>query len=327
MSAEDKREARRQRILERSGDRLSRITNTGRGDGYVGLDTKPVPAPRTEPSGPSEESSVTPSLLQPTAKPDEALGSFTKPDGDPLAAMMAAMQGSSSQAGADPMAMFQQLLGQTAGAAGDPHAMPAVPEVSAATLRRAERLDRRMRLVQTTVILLFAFFVVFGSIFSPAPEGIAGRALDTPAVAAFAEHTYRKQWASLAQQYTPMSAWLSTDDPSVFPWGALRTPLDYLQPYIGKAAHPANLPSWPIFWVFFSLEAGLQGIRIALQQQLPAAPPTGVGSVLSMWAPGVVPYLAPLLSVVSLLSSLVDDLCILLFAIGLGVLFCHVQSS
>ena len=32
--AEAKREARRRRILERGGDRLSRITNTGRGSDY-----------------------------------------------------------------------------------------------------------------------------------------------------------------------------------------------------------------------------------------------------------------------------------------------------
>ena len=46
MSAEEKRQARRKRILERGGDRLSRITSTGRGEDYEGLDATPIQAKR-----------------------------------------------------------------------------------------------------------------------------------------------------------------------------------------------------------------------------------------------------------------------------------------
>ncbi|WFD03761.1 hypothetical protein MOBT1_002455 [Malassezia obtusa] len=303
MSAEDKREARRKRILERGGDRLSRITNTGRGEGYVGLDSEPVRVPKRDDPAPA-----------PAA--DAASGA------NAFAEMLAAMRGK-GPAGQDPMAFMQNLLSQSASAAGEPHAMPSVPEVSPATLRRAERLDRRMRLVQTSVVLLFSLYIVFGSILAEAPPGILGRLFPTRAVEHHVGHSYRRQWASLAQQYTPMSAWISAEDPSVFPWGALRTPLDYLSPYLGAAVHPANLPRWPVFWVFFTLEIALLGVRIAMQQQLPAAPPTGLGSVLAVWAPNAVEFATPLLSAVSLVSALVDDLAILLFAIGAGVLFCH----
>ena len=71
---------------------------------------------------------------------------------------------------------------------------------------------------------------------------------------------------------------------------------------------------------------GLQGVRIAMLQRAPVSLPGTLDSVVSMYAPGVRSLLTPLLTMGSLASSLVDDLCILLFAIGLGVLFCHVWT-
>ncbi|WFC97181.1 hypothetical protein MBRA1_003847 [Malassezia brasiliensis] len=323
MSAEDKREARRKRILERGGDRLSRITHTGRGEGYVGLDATPVQVPKHNDSPEAEPKALAEAARTAAAAPAGADANVTKRSGDPFAEMMAAMQGKSAGT-QDPMALMQELLGRTAGAASDPHAMPSVPDVPAATLRRAERLDRRMRLVQSTIVLLFSLYIVFGSIFSEAPPGILGRLFPTAAaVQAHEAHTYRRQWAALAQHFVPISEWISVEDPSVFPWGALRSPLDALHPSLGAALHPANLPRWPVFWVFFTMEVALVGMRIAVQQQLPAAPPTGLGSVVRLWAPALVEFVTPLLSAVSVASALVDDLCILLFAIGAGVLFCQ----
>ena len=57
---------------------------------------------------------------------------------------------------------------------------------------------------------------------------------------------------------------------------------------------------------------------------MPAAAPAGISSVLSLYAPSLGPLLAPAMSCLSLASALLDDLCILLFAIGTGVLFCHI---
>ena len=143
----------------------------------------------------------------------------------------------------------------------------------------------------------------------------------------FSRESFQKQWASLAWEYTPISAWLSKDDPSVFPWGALRTPLDSLRPYIGHETLGKELPSWPIFWVFVSMEMGLQGVRLAMLQRMPVSLPGGLKSVISVYAPGIQRLLTPALTLLSLASSLVDDLCILLFAIGTGVLFCHVRTD
>ncbi|KAI3623432.1 hypothetical protein CBS14141_003693 [Malassezia furfur] len=313
MSAEDKREARRKRILERGGDRLSRITHTGRGEGYVGLDATPVQARKHDDPPEVGARGRRTRQTRPARAAAAARGAdahVTKRPGDPFAEMMAAVQGKScSAARRAPPATRTRCR--------------ACRRVPAATLRRAERLDRRLRLVQSTVVLLFALYIVFGSIVSEAPPGILGRLFPTAAVEAHEAHTYRQQWAALAQRFVPISEWISVEDPSVFPWGALRSPLDALHPALGAALHPANLPRWPVFWVFFTMEVALVGMRIAMQQQLPAAPPTGLGSVLRLWAPGLVEFVTPLLSVASVASALVDDLCILLFAIGAGVLFCH----
>ena len=65
---------------------------------------------------------------------------------------------------------------------------------------------------------------------------------------------------------------------------------------------------------------------VAMLQRAPVSLPGTLDSVVSMYAPGVRSLLTPLLTMGSLASSLVDDLCILLFAIGLGVLFCHVWT-
>ncbi|WFC97529.1 hypothetical protein MYAM1_000243 [Malassezia yamatoensis] len=328
MSAEDKREARRKRILERGGDRLSRITSTGRGEDYEGLDSTPVKAKKFDdpPDVPIHESFSTGVADKNQGGVMHGNMSSSSTDASvgqqPLAEMFAAMQGRSSS-GMDPMATMQQLMNRTSDAADHPHAMPSVSNVSPAVLQRAERLDRRMRLVQTSIVIAFSVFLVFGSIFNESPPGILGRLFPTAAVEAYEHQSYRKQWASLAYHYTPISAWSSVDDPSLLPWGALRSPMDSLRPYLGSALHPSSLPQWPVFWVFATMEIALIGVRIALQQQLPASPPTGLGSVLSLWAPGLVEFVTPLIAVMSLVSSLIDDLCILLFVIGMGVLFCH----
>lgn len=324
--AEAKREARRRRILERGGDRLSRITNTGRGSDYDVLDATPVP--------PKPQSSARAEPADGPADAAPAIGGEGAPGGeDALSAMLASLQGQRGDAptrGEDPMAMMSRLLGGGMEAASTPTAAPAVPEATAADLRRTEQFDRRLRLVQATIVLVFAAYVVVGSILSPTAEtGLTGRALEGDAAHAFARHAFYEQWASLARRPTAINAWLSGSDPAVMPWGALRTPFDWLQPHLGKYV-PLNterLPAWPVFWVFLSMEMALQGVRVVMLQRLPAAPATGVGHVLSLYAPGLVPYVTPLLSAVSLGGALLDDLCILLFVIGVGVLYCNWRVS
>lgn len=343
-----KREARKRRILEKSRDRLSRITNTGRGKDYEGLDTKPIPA---MPSPGISDTADT--LTGPT--PSAALKNEEPPAhdaSDPFTSMMAAMQsrmgaqeqGSGASRGADgsndsnmpsdPMALMQQLLSGSgmqqpgamnngAGDASNPQTMVQVKEA-----RRIERSVRRVKLLQATLVFLFAFYIVFSSIFSHAHDtGLTGRSIPTESMSEFSRESFQKQWASLAWEYTPISAWLSKDDPSVFPWGALRTPLDSLRPYIGHETLGKELPSWPIFWVFVSMEMGLQGVRLAMLQRMPVSLPGGLKSVISVYAPSIQRLLTPALTLLSLASSLVDDLCILLFAIGTGVLFCHVRTD
>ena len=75
------------------------------------------------------------------------------------------------------------------------------------------------------------------------------------------------------------------------------------------------------------MEMGLQGVRLAMLQRMPVSLPGGLKSVISVYAPGIQRLLTPALTLLSLASSLVDDLCILLFAIGTGVLFCHVRTD
>ncbi|WFD19247.1 hypothetical protein MCAP1_001470 [Malassezia caprae] len=318
-----KREARKRRILEKSGDRLSRITNTGRGKDYTGLDTAPV-APRAE--APAAPVPATPVVTATNATGRPEAGVLPEPpsdDQDAFARMLASMQarmgqGDGAGGAPEPLALMQQLLGQQG--ASEPAAPPS--EVA-----YTQRMVRRMRLLQATLVFVLAFYVVFSSIFSHAPDtGLTGRSLPTDAGRQFARDSYRQQWASLAQSYTPTSAWLSADDPGLFPWAGVQGPLAALQPYISHSLLDGAWPSWPVFWVFVSLEVGLQGVRLAMLQRVPAALPRGVHSMVSLYAPQLLSLAPPLLGIVSLASALIDDLCILLFAIGTGVLFCQLWT-
>lgn len=321
-----RREARKRRILEKSGDRLSRITNTGRGKDYAGLDTAPVTpradsAPAAAPPQPAPAAPVVAATA--ATAPSEKPSAPADDDQDALARMLASMQARMGPGGAPadgapaPMALMQQLLGQ-AGGAGAPAPAPS------SDVAYTQRMVRRMRLVQATLVFALAFYVVFSSIFSHAHDtGLTGRSLPTDAGTQFARDSYRQQWASLAQAYTPTSAWLSADDPALFPWKGVQGPLAALRPFVSHGMLDGAWPSWPVFWVFVSLEIGLQGVRLAMLQRVPAALPRGMHSVVSLYAPQLLPLAGPVLGVASLASALLDDLCILLFAIGTGVLFCQ----
>ena len=340
-----KREERKRRILEKGSSRLSRITNTGRGKDYEGLDTSSVTPPRM-PTSDSKEAPAIVSNATATATRSKDITESSQVQGetenDQFTSMLAAVQarmGNEAPGGTmpkDPLALMQQVMGrglQTDAVAGAAHAAGAsrVSPAQTTEVAHMHRSVQRIRLVQATLVFVFAFYIVFSSIFSHSHNtGLTGRSIPTDSMDKFSRDSFMRQWASLAWEYTPITAWLSKDDPSVFPWGALRTPLDWLRPYLGMAGESqwfdAELPAWPIFWVFVSMELGLQGVRIAMLQRAPVSLPGTLDSVVSMYAPGVRSLLTPLLTMGSLASSLVDDLCILLFAIGLGVLFCHVWT-
>ena len=341
-----KREERKRRILEKGSSRLSRITNTGRGKDYEGLDTSSVTPPHM-PTSDSKEAPAIVSNATATATRSTDITESSQVQGerenDQFTSMLAAVQARMSNEAPggtmpkDPLALMQQVMGrglQTDAVAGAANAAGASRASSAQTTEVAhvQRSVQRIRLVQATLVFVFAFYIVFSSIFSHSHNtGLTGRSIPTDSMDKFSRDSFMRQWASLAWEYTPITAWLSKDDPSVFPWGALRTPLDWLRPYLGMAGESpwfdAELPAWPIFWVFVSMELGLQGVRIAMLQRAPVSLPGTLDSVVSMYAPGVRSLLTPLLTMGSLASSLVDDLCILLFAIGLGVLFCHVWTQ
>lgn len=335
-----KREARKRRILEKGGDRLSRLTNTGRGKDYEGLDTSPV-AQRVMPR---EAPAVTTNATATSTTTEHVVERSAAPEGDdPFASMMAAVQarmGAEAPGGTmptDPFALMQQVLNRgaqadpMAGAAGAASASSTLMQQASAEMRTAERSVRRLRLVQATLVFAFAFYIVFSSIFSHSHDtGLTGRSIQTDTMDEFARDTHMKQWASLAWEYTPSGSWLSKHDPTYFPWGAIRAPLETVRPYLGTYAQSAwleqDLPTWSVFWVFVTMEMGLQGIRLALLQRMPATLPGPLDSVVSLYAPGLKSMLVPAASLMSLVSALVDDLCILLFAIGLGIVFCQVWT-
>ena len=328
MSDAEKREARRRRILAKGGDRLSKIVNSGRGEDYEGLDTTPVAKKETAPAAASStetDASAVASAIAPAAGATEKAGAPVAPQSrgtqsDPLAALLSSVQGQGTGTDTtDPTALLRSML---QGASG-----PAPAPVDSAVLTRSQRLDRRLRLVQATAVIIFSLYIVFSSILAPVHEvGLTGRALEPRAGEAFSRDTFLRQWASLAYTQTPLAAWLSHHDPALFPWGALRTPLDLVRPYV-KAPEVHTLPSWPIFWVFVSLEVALQGVRISLLQQLPTPPPGALSRAVSTFAPGLLPYVTPVLSALAFANSMVDDLCILLFAIGVGVFFSHARLA
>lgn len=314
MSDAEKREARRRRILAKGGDRLSKIVNTGRGEDYVGLDTKPVPEKENTADAAAPSAVSTATAAAAGAPPSAG----TQPD--PLTAMMESLQRPALDSDTtDPTALLRSMLQGASGPA------PAPEPVNAVAVARAQRFDRRLRLAQISAVFAFAFYIVFASIFAPVAEvGITGRSLEHAAGEAFSRHSFLSQWASLARTHTPLAAWLSHHDPSLFPWGALRTPLDAVRPYVG-APDVSSLPSWPVFWVFVSLEVALQGVRISLLLQLPVPPPGTLSRLVGTYAPGLLPYVTPALSALAFANSMVDDICVLLFAIGVGIFFSHVR--
>ena len=131
MSDAEKREARRQRILAKGGDRLSKIVNTGRGEDYVGLDTKPVPEKdnTVDAAAPSAVSTAT------AAAAGAPPSAGTQPD--PLTAMMESLQrqapGSDTT---DPTALLRSMLQGASGPA------PAPEPVNAVAVARAQRFER-----------------------------------------------------------------------------------------------------------------------------------------------------------------------------------------
>ncbi|WFD30012.1 hypothetical protein MSPP1_001025 [Malassezia sp. CBS 17886] len=329
-----KREERRRRILERGSDRLSRITGTGRGEDYDLLDASTqggvaagvAAAPGGEARGAAPKATVADGAEEALAHVREDATAMMP---DAFTSMLADMQARAGDAATDQPApdavqMMQQILGRGMTEMQHPMSAPTQAAVPPAALERAARVDRRLRLGQSVIVSLFAFYLVFSSIFHATENApIVGRALEKEASGAFAQDSFFKQWAALAYEYTPINAWLSGNDPRVFPWGALQTPFDTLRPYLGARAHVDSLPSWPVFWVFFSLEVALQGIRFAMMERFPATPPSGVASALMLYAPQLVSYLSPVLAFANLASAMVDDVCILIFAIGVGILFCQ----
>ncbi|PKI82894.1 hypothetical protein MVES1_003651 [Malassezia vespertilionis] len=316
-----KREARKRRILGRGGDRLSRITNAGRGADYELIDNAPM-----MPKMPSEAADINddPPETLPFAPPQtmlagapEAMNGMHPPQDDPLAQLMAAMQGQGGGA-PDMMNMMQQMMSGM----GSKDAPQGMQGASTAHREQSEAVDKRLRLVQYSVVFIFAFYLVIAHLFVKPKVGIAGRAVDVPETHAFQRSSYLQQWASLAWEYTPSHAWQSSEDLSMFPWRAMQHPLDKYGHYVGLDSKVLGvLPTWPVYYVFFTLEVALQGMRIVMLQRFPASPSGRIAGILQVWAPALLPYVTLALSLASLVSSMVDDMCILLFAIGLGVLF------
>lgn len=334
-----KREERRQRILARSQDRLSRLTNTGRGADYEGMAPTDLRMPARPKAterhdDPPEVAAGATSALSATPRAPQAAPRtpWDRPqqgdDADPFAQMLSAMQargGDGSGAHglpSDPMALLQQMM---SGQLPKDGAQGAPPPQALAT---ASPWAGRLRLIQAALVGALSLYLVASSIFSHTlhHSWIGGTSVD-------AHHLHLRQWASLAKEYLPSHEWSMAHDPSMFPFHAVERfwawvcarwapAATFTNEWWPDALSVSDKPTWSVFYVLLSMEIGLMGMRLAMPQ--PAHPPSSAMSMLSMYAPGAMTVVTPALHVLGLLSSLVDDVCILLFTIGLGVLFCQV---
>lgn len=338
-----KREARKARILSKGSDRLARITNTGRGEGasaYLKDNTPSLPStPQSTSGGASLPKAATatddddPLEVDISALPmrgpprgEEATNPFAMFGGgdaaggqqDPMAALMAMMQGAGGAGGpggpgfgtgADGQSDMSGLPPQLAAmmqqfGAGGPGGTGPAPQMTA--IRTKSISERAFDLLQAVLVLALAVLAAKSSLFdfdrsSIVPDAV-NDTFETIAPASSATNTLRR-WARLGYQ-----------KPSVEEWS----------PVVPSSTTflPQSFSTLPLFWIFLSLELLLQAARIAIFSRRTPAPPSLLSTLTAMLP---IPNLHLAISLISkylaLVNALVTDVSLLVFVFGAAVLW------
>ncbi|KAK0548610.1 hypothetical protein OC845_003479 [Tilletia horrida] len=307
-AAKSRREARKAKILGAGSDRLAKITRTGRGaEAETLYPSTPPPAPK--PHTPSSPSAVTGPLIEDDdpveLPPPPPAGEFD------FASIMARLQqhqqqtGGAEGSGGLPIDINQLLAltgmqpppGSADGAQQPgvhPQAQPPAPRT---------KLDKTFDLLRALTMIAFAFLAV-SSLFSrpSASSSISPTAVTTD------DHQAHllQRWASLAY----------------------RKPAEWEAQFFQMESFGITSSTVPIFWLFISVEIALQSSRILLFSHRPP-PPSILTTALSILP--LPPALSSLIrtgaSYLTLLSALLNDLAIVIFGVGLTILWAQYKSG
>ncbi|CAO1635489.1 unnamed protein product [Parajaminaea phylloscopi] len=354
--AKARREARKARILGKGSDRLAKLTKQARGDEaellYPSAEASPsraaTPAKVVDSLAPSatEEVHDDPEEIDISnqgrmdAELQQAMMAFrqqqqqqqqSQQPQDPLAQMMAALSQGGGGPGAGGMPdlgqLFAAMQGQQPppGAAGDdgmagmfpPGFSPPVPPPAPGSGSRF--LDRIFSLIHIVLFALLGYLALSSTLSSSKSPGydqevreaVSSTVGYSPGLVTRREHLETEarlyKWASLA----------------------------YYRPSLADASYFEMDGSWlgfrqgavPIFWLFMTLEVLLQSTRVLVFHSRP--PPSGLLFSLASGLP--IPALQWALKTgaryAAILSSFLDDVAVLVFTLGVGVLWCAYSVS
>ncbi|KAE8270399.1 hypothetical protein A4X09_0g1954 [Tilletia walkeri] len=348
-AAKARREARKAKILGSGSDRLARITRTGRGGEAETL------YPSTSPSGTDIGGARSAGVFDeeplggPLAQYDDPIdvgpgggggggglgggmmggfGGFGGGEGGggggfDIASMMARLQQQAGGAGGEggpgglPFDLNQLLaaagMSAPGGAGGGGPGMPpppgsAQPPQQAASGRTT--LDKTFDLLRALTMMVFAFLAV-SSLFS------------RPSSTTASFITGEKQPGVLASQDDHQAHLLQR-------WASLayRKPAEWESQFFQMESFGFTGSTVPIFWLFISVEIALQSTRILLFRKQPP-PPSFLNTILNFLP--LPPQLTSLIrtgaSYISLVSALANDLAIVLFGVGMTIIFAQWRTG
>ncbi|CAD6889816.1 unnamed protein product [Tilletia laevis] len=335
-AAKARREARKAKILGSGSDRLARITRTGRGGeaemlypssppsisrarSSSVLDDEPLGAPLAAASQYDDPVDVGPGGPGGPGPGGEVggfggFGGFGGGEGGgfDIGSMMARLQqqaGGDGEGGGMPFDINQLLA--AAGIAppgGDGSGMPpqagsGKPGQQGGAAGRTS-LDKTFDLLRALTMIAIAFFAVSSLFSRPSSssfekQGIVNSQDDHQA------HLLQR-WASLAY----------------------RKPAEWESQFFQMESFGFTSSTVPIFWLFISVEIALQSTRILLFRNRPA-PPSILNTILNFLP--LPPQLTSLIrtgaSYIGLVSALANDLAIVLFGVGLTIIWAQWRTG
>lgn len=331
--AKAKREARKARILGAGNDRLARITKTGRGGEAEALYSNPP-----KPLGGGINTSIDDDEVLQRANAALRGGTGDADDDpqdidisqqqsaqtNPFLAMMQQQQagagGQADQAGMPQdlqgmMRAMQEAMmnasqgqpgqpGQGPGGAGPQSPFPFGPGAATAQQVPAgpSTTDAIFNLLRVFIFAIFGIALVYGALFgrhADAKQTVTEHATEQ-ILDKFAHMSSLHRWARLAYE----------------------RPAQWEAKYFSMESFGLPIPEGvPVFWLFITLEIGLQSMRIMLQRRRPA-PPGFLLKVASFIPNANIQLLIrTLASYLPLLDAFINDIAVVVFTIGCAILF------
>ncbi|KAL9934899.1 hypothetical protein V8E36_005975 [Tilletia maclaganii] len=188
-----------------------------------------------------------------------------------------------------------------------PTGKPGAPQPPAAqpVAQGRSALDKSFDLIRTLIMIAFAFLSVSSLVSRPTTNLITGEKADIVSHDDHQAHLLQR-WASLAY----------------------RKPAEWESQFFQMENFGFHTGTVPIFWLFVSVEVALQSTRILLFRNKPQ-PPSIFNTILNFvpLPPQLVQLIRTGASYIGLLSALLNDLAIVLFGVGLTIIWAQWKTS